>query len=362
MLRIISLSIAIFFLFLLSLTGCDNQPFTTGSSTNTGQTTPSSTSFSTTELPYRTDTIFTLSKAPKLGETADLTFTIKVVKSDPNVQPSEGLARSKAWIDFYWTNTQGSYSEAYTSIQIPSEEVIVSGELPWAGSYSDNLTLHSKIKLSREGIWSIRSRFYGEGWTAGAGREIEVAVVDGTAAIMGTEEFKSGPLAYLEHYIHGMGGVVVPNEMHPVSLGLDISKAPRPDEEVTLSCRINSVIDVPDFSIRWSFVRRSEDTTKDISATELLSDADLNWKADIRKGEPAVFSTKIKFPMGDWWIFAAGKSGTKYLTGSGDNLKLSITSTKSYYGWIERPLPPATTTSTDTGTKAIYDNSSKKSK
>jgi hypothetical protein len=318
----------------------------------------------TTELPYRTDTIFTLSKAPKPGETADLTFTIKVVKSDPNVQPFEGLARSKAWIDFYWTNTQGSYSEAYTSVQIPSEEVIVSGELPWAGSYSDNLTLHSKIKLPREGIWSIRSRFYGEGWTAGAGHEIEVAVADGTAAIMGTEDFKASPLAYLGDFAYGRGGgQVVAYEGIPVTLGLDISKAPRPGEDVTLSCRNNSVIYVQDVSIERYFLRRLGDTIEEIPAVKLLSSSDLGWKTNLKKDESVVFSTQVKFPTeGEWEIAASGNSEAKPLIQSGYRLKLSITSSRSYFGWAERPLPPATTSSTDTGTKAIYDNSSKKSK
>ena len=34
------------------------------------------------DAPYRTDSTLTLSSVPKLGETVDLTFTIKVVRSD----------------------------------------------------------------------------------------------------------------------------------------------------------------------------------------------------------------------------------------------------------------------------------------
>jgi hypothetical protein len=309
------------------------------------------------EPPYRTDGVLTISKAPKLNETADLIFVIKVVRSDANIQPFAGLARSKAWIDFYWTNTQGSYSEAYSSIQVPSEEVTISGELPWQGSYSEGLTLHSQIKLTREGVWRIQARFYGEGWQAGAGNEIEVAVANGTAAIMGTEDFKTGLLAYLGNltYEGGVWPPPVPNEMYPVSLGLDISKAPRAGEVVNLSCRIRSVIDLPDVSIAWSLLRRLGDTAEDLPETDLLSSTDLAWNTDLKKNEPIVFSTTIKFPTeGDWELSATGKSGTKYITGSGHRLKLSITSSKSYFGWAEQLVKLNITDKQAAGVKAIY--------
>jgi hypothetical protein len=210
----------------------------------------SPTSEASDELPYRTDSSLTVTPLPKLGETVELTFTIKVVRSDDKNQPYAGLARSKASLDFYWTNTQGSYSEAYSFVQVPVEEVVESGDFPWQGSYKDGLTLRSQVKLPKEGIWSIQGNFSGEGWLAGAGTRIEVAVADGTAAIMGTEEFKTGPLAYLGNltYEGGVWPPAMPNEMYPVSLGLDIAKAPRAGEEVNLSCRIRSVISVPEIA------------------------------------------------------------------------------------------------------------------
>ena len=316
----------------------------------TGNTTTESTT-----LPWDIESHLTISKAPKIGETVDLTFTVDVIRlQDEQYHPSAGLAKSKAWLDFYWTNTQGSYSEAYSSVQIPVDEAVVSGEFPWEGSYSKGFTLHSKIKLPREGIWSIRGNFIGEGWSYGTGAAIEVAVADGTAAIMGTPEFMAGPLAYLGNnsYACGVRGPVVPTEINPVSLGLDISKAPRPGESVTLSCRITSLVDMPDVSIQWYFYRRIGDNKQEIPAAELLSIEDLGWKTDVKKDVPVVFSTTIKFPSeGDWEIIAAGKSGTNYLTDSGHILKMRITSTISYFGWEERPViwtttntPPGTTT------------------
>lgn len=341
---------------LLLVSACDNngttQPDGTSTQPTDNPTSSSTSSITVTPRPYEYDNTLTLSKAPKIGETAELTFMVDVIKLDES-HPEEGLAKSRAWIDFYWTNTKGSFSEAYGSVQIPIEEVSVNDELSWEGSYDDALTLHGEIKLPREGIWSIIGRFYGEGWSTGFGAEIEVAVADGTAAIMGTEDFENGPLAYLSanSYAGGVRGPIVFPD--PVSLGLDISKAPRPGEEVTLSCRIISIIDVPDFSIRWSFYRRLGDDIQKIPETELLSAEDLSWKTDVKKDVPVVFTTVIKLPTeGDWDIAAVGKSGINYLTGSGHRLKISITSTRSYFGWMEIPRPTSPTIP-GTGTTTI---------
>jgi hypothetical protein len=314
----------------------------------TNATDPVSPTPSFSSLPYRTDCTLTLNQTPKLGEEAELTFTVNVLESDDNYQPYQGLARSKAWIDFYWTNTSGSFSEASSSLQVPAEKVLVSGELPWEGSYSKGLTLHGTVKLTHDGIWSIRGHFLGEGWKTGTSAEIRLAVADGTAAIMGTEDFKNGPLAYLGNltYEGGVSPPIVPDIIYPVSLGLDISKAPQVGEEVTLTCRIISLIDMPDISIQWYFYKRTEK----IPAEKLLTSADLGWKADIKKDEPMLFSTMIKFPTeGDWEIIAAAKSGTKYITGAGHRLRTSITPTGSYFGWTDMPVTQ-TTTNTPPGT------------
>jgi hypothetical protein len=100
--------------------------------------TPTITTTSHDDSPYRINSTITLSAAPKIGETVELTFTVDVIKLDAS-HPKEGLVKSKAWIDFYWTNTKGSFSEAYSSVQIPTEEVLGSGEFPWEGSYSKGL-------------------------------------------------------------------------------------------------------------------------------------------------------------------------------------------------------------------------------
>jgi hypothetical protein len=330
----------------LFMVACDSPRETTTSTTGiTSTSTTTSSSTLTTEAPY--DANFRLSQAPKLGETAELTLEItKINQLWEPYQPRDGLAHAKAWVDFYWTNIHGSYTEALTPVKIPLKEVLVSGETSWEGNFNESrVNLRSKIQLPREGIWHIQYSFTGEGWSRNFEGNYWVAVADGTAAIMNTntEEFKTGPLAYLDLRTFPDGGAGyrrTPISISPFSIGLDISKAPKAGEEVTLSCRVLSLIDMSDFSIQWRFYKRTGYTGQLITATELLPSTDLNWKTDIKKDEPVVFSTTIKFPTeGEWEISAIGNKN-KNQTSIGDTIHITITSTKSYFGWAELPPKP----------------------
>jgi hypothetical protein len=314
----------------LFLAGC-NSP---------NKTTTSTATIFSSEPPITTD--FNLSRPPKLGETAELTLKIT------RVQRQDGLAHSKAWIDFYWTNIHGSYAEACTEVKIPLEEVLVSGETSWEGNFNESrLDLHSKIQLPREGIWSIQYNFAGEGWSQNQYWDgiIWVAVADGTAAIMNEEYFDTGPLGYLNLHTFPGGGAGyyrIPIDNNPFSVGLDISKAPNAGEEVTLTCRVLSVIDMTDFRLQWLFFKRTGGNVEEIPSTDLLSNADLSWKTDVKKGEPVVFSTTITFPTeGEWEVITNGTYEENYNGGvSQDYFYITITPTRSYFGWAELPHEP----------------------
>jgi hypothetical protein len=345
---IIGISLVLVFM-IVSLPGCSSSgpssPPTRSTTMKSAETYPS------TPLPYSLD--FNLSKAPALGETVDLTFAMNDIRqlygSD---QPKEGLAKSSAWVDFYWTNIHGSYTEAGTTTQIPLAEVLVSGETKWEGNFNESrFNLRSKIQLPREGIWRIQWNFTGEGWSKKFEGTMKVAVADGTAAIMNTnpEEFKAGPLAYLGFLPYGGDrSQRIPTSGDPFSIGVDISKAPRAGEEVTLNCRILSVIDMSDFSLLWRFYKRTGDSVPKIPSTDLLTSADLAWKTDVRKGEPVVFSTTIKFPTeGEWEILADGnyaENNKKYW--DQEDIKITITASRSFFGWAELPSPPSSGTTT----------------
>jgi hypothetical protein len=324
----------------LILVGCNSSSETATSTTYITSTSLSPTTSATTlsqESPI--SKYFHLSQAPKLGETAELTLEIYEIRYLlGQYQPRDGLAHSKAWVDFYWTDIHGSYTEACIPVKIPLKEVLVSGETSWEGNFNESrVNLHSKIQLPREGIWRIQYHFTGEGWSRNFDGNYWVAVADGTAAIMNTntEEFKTGPLAYLDFQTFpggGWGYQKIPTLDNPYSIGLDISKAPKAGEEVTLSCRVLSLIDMTDFSLQWLFSKRTGESLQEIPST------------DIKKGEPVVFSTTIKFPTeGEWEITAIANSveiNNMHRAQNGDTIHITITSTRSYFGWAELPPKP----------------------
>lgn len=333
----------------ISLTGCNVSSGTTTSTTKTTSTskTTSSTTITTDSPIFH---IFKLSRAPKLGQTTELTF--KVTK----VQPQPGISTARIWLDFYWINTNGSYAEALNNVKIPLEEVVVGGETDWEGDYNESLVdLRSTIKITREGIWNIRANFSGEGESLNQKYSFNywLAVAEGTSEIMNKdiEEFKAGPLGYLNLGTFPGGGAGynrVPSSSYPFTIGLDISKAPKAGEEVTLTCRVLSSIDMANFSIKWSFSRRTGGKVQLMPSTDFLTSADLSWKTDIKKDVPAVFSTTFKFPSeGEWEVRAKGNYEANLNgPGSSDFFSVTITPARSYFGWAKLPTQHGSETST----------------
>ena len=106
----------------LSMMACDSPRETTSSTTSITPTSLSPPGSTTVRLaresPISKD--FNLSQAPNLGETAELTLEItKINQLWEPYQPREGLAHSKAWVDFYWTNIHGSLYRSLNSRQDP---------------------------------------------------------------------------------------------------------------------------------------------------------------------------------------------------------------------------------------------------
>lgn len=286
--------------------------------------------------PY--EIILSLSPLPKLGETAELIFITKI-----NFLPGpEYLANARAWVEFSYANTKGSYSEAKYAVPVPLDEVLVDGELTWEGNAIGimPLELTGTIQLPREGVWKITGYFSGEDWEKPFKKERRIAVTEDAAAIIGTEDFKSGPLGYLDNFNYGHGVKRVPDErFDPVILELDISKVPRVGEEVILTCRILSMIDAPDYSVQISFTRRLEDNSiLKIPGDSLLVDGNLKWEGDLKKDEPVEFSASIKFPEdGDWEIMALGDCPTNDKLEFAYRVKMNIAGDKGSFGWEGYP-------------------------
>jgi hypothetical protein len=281
-----------------------------------------------------------LSPVPKLGETAELTF----IHGAQYNGSEKGLNKCRAWVECYYANTIGSYSEAKYAVPVPLEEVLVSGELTWEGNLFEkgpNL-LHATVQLPREGIWIIYGFLQCEGWEKPIGYRDFFAVTGDAAADMSTREFKSGPLGYLDNFSYGKFWKRVPDEDDPVILELDISKVPSVGEEVLLTCHINSIIDLADYSVEFRFGKRGDDGwTTTITGDSLLVDGDLSWEGDLEKCKPVEFSATIKFPeAGDWLAKVVGDHPTSAGILLTDTIEMVITSERGYFGWEEWPLAP----------------------
>ena len=250
---------------------------------------------------YREGMSLSLSPVPKLGETAELTFD-----PSPMYPPSpEGLSSARVWVEFYYANTKGSYSEAKYAVPVPLEDVLVSGELSWKGNALEDGApiMHATVQLPREGVWLVFGFLQGKGWEKPVGMRSLFAVTEDAAAIIGTPEFDTGPLGYLAHFYYGTGEKRAPDERRPVVLELDISKLPTIGEEVTLTCRINSIIDYEDYSAEFHFVKLAKYTPlTEVNGHNLLVDGDLNWEGDLKKGKPVEFSATVKLPECGIWI------------------------------------------------------------
>jgi len=107
-----------------------------------------------------------------------------------------------------------------------------------------------------------------------------------------------------------------------------------------LTCRITSLNDVPDFFAHISLFKRHE--IKDIPFSSFLINGDLEWQGDLKQMTPVEFSAVIKFPEeGEWRIYAEGNSLLREemeLSGFVDDILLTVTDEKSYYGTIFQGL------------------------
>lgn len=292
----------------------------------------------------------TLSKPPKLGDTAEITFkaflkyfTWVYYKNIP-----QDTAKTRMWIKFTRANIKGSYSEAKYAVEVPLEQVLVKGDLSWEGNPFQNgdvIELHSTIKFPQEGVWLISSYFSGENKdpTAYLGtvdkpieEDIRLSITKEAAAVWRSRESRSSPVAYLNNFSYGqLGRPTLSTDLHPIITELDISKAPKVGEETLLTCHVSSLYDIPDFSVQITFRKRTDgDRTEAVPENNLLINGSLSWKGDLKKDTPPQLYATIKFPeSGDWWIHVQGNYPATDRPGIADEIKLNVNRNRGYFGW-----------------------------
>ena len=372
-LRIKHLKLLVYSLIAISLllTGCETTVITTTTST---RTTTSTTIISTTSVPTTESTTsspyffnIVVNPLPKIEETAELVLTVNT--NDPKFYLNNpGTENAKAWIEFRWTNTNGSYLEAKQAVLVPLSEVVISGDTTWQGNYKEkgHLELHCIIQPPKEGVWRIEGYFTGEGWKEPIYTYREFASSKNTAVMMHSNELKASSLAYLDNFNYGVLRDkrkidYLSEQFDPVMMELDISKAPKAGEEVTMTCTIASLHDVPDFSATIDFYKRLPNGgIEKANSADFLVSGSLTWQGNLKQVEPAVFSVVIKFPKeGEWEIYAEGNSQeriNKQYAGYCDTMEIGISSIRSYFGWKPfsavntNPTPPKAISTTTMGT------------
>ena len=276
---------------------------------------------------------------PKLNEAAELTFVIVIDEKDWLANPC--LENAKAWIEFRWTNPDGSYLEAKQSVFVPVSDVVVSRDTSWQGNYKDkgHLELHCTVQFLEAGIWRVEGFFTGDGWAQPLSGYKAYAIDNNTSVQIYGHEVKTSPLAYLANFDYGFlkdkRKIDFLNDTtFPVILELDIYKAPKVGKQATLTCIIASLHDVSDFSASINFY--NDQGYKSNSADFLVTGA-LTWQGDLKQGVPVVFSAVIKFSgEGNWKIYGEGNSQeniTNYKAAYVDTLDIGILSTMEYFGW-----------------------------
>jgi hypothetical protein len=290
------------------------------------------------------DVVFDFPMLPKLGEESELTFILKFNKITFAYQKmdTKQLSNCNARLDFFWTNTHGSYSETRISSPVPISEVVVSGQTTWEGDAQNGIYLNCTIKIPREGIWRVQGTVY-KSSTSGEDQafiwgEYWLTVKDGISISGLGNSPKPALSSKLNTFLFGnYRDQVLEDSNDAVVVILDIAKAPLVGETVQVTCTIASLFNVAGFFMHSEFRRRDGTRLNSVSAASLLVEGNLVWNGDLKAHEPVVVTATIQIPAaGQWEISVNGNSQSRELKHNSsyyDSLELNIGDNQSSYGW-----------------------------
>ena len=276
-----------------------------------------------------------LARAPKLGEMAELIFTIF-----PNDLRYGDPTQYRAWIEVSHTNTTGSYQESKLKIHIPVANVLVSGNSSWdiALTQGEPVELRSTVRFTEEGDWEITAFLQRDGWEKPMrGDDIKVAVHQDRAGIYGSAAYQAGELDWMKDYSPNMGSRTGSSTIGRVTTTLDLSKPPRVGEPIELTWSIVSAKDVKEAFVWIGFYLMEPGRPKaaTIPRESILIAGDLYWEGSLRKNVPASSSATIILPKeGDWQIIL-WRSGTDIASLGGPTVTLNTTEAGGRWGWVE---------------------------
>ena len=341
---------------LLSMSACDPaESSTSQTATDTEQNVvDTEQSMIGTEQPFISESCETdpiqirmeLSRSPKLGETAELTFTII-----PHHLLGKEITYSRAWVEAKWKNTTGSFLESRQKIEIPTVNILASSESSWDITLTEGepVEMYSTIKFTQEGDWEINGILDVDDWGSIKGNPIRLAVYQDRTGIVASAAYAAGELEWMKDYSPGTGMWCGTDE-YPLGAVLDLAKPPRLNEPVELTWSVVSYYDAEKFKAQVYFRLKNsgEPGSTLFSSKAMLVEGDLEWDGPLNNGVPVSSSAIIKFPEeGDWEIWM---ECTDIINNSdaGSNIRLNVTEERGRWGWAEShravtgdvPLPP----------------------
>ncbi len=251
-----------------------------------------------------------LEKAPRLNEAVELTCIRKESRDIPN---------EKINIDFEWIEPKHD-----RVVKVPPEDMLVDGDFNWEAVVTKDIPVEFSaiIKFPEEGNWRVCAESTSPGFESDC---IFLHV---------TED--SGMFGWQEDYRPSTGpSPSTPSEEFPMTVQLDISKAPRLDEPVELTWVITSIRDIAEANGEVKFYLMVGTDRVEVSMEDMLIEGDLSWEGSLKKDTPVQLSAIIRFPEeGDWRIQAWAHSPEQE-GGSAHSLFLHIGKEKGRFGWVE---------------------------
>ena len=303
-----------------------------------------------------TKTVLNISKAPRVGEIVDVTYSIDVLGE---IKPI-----IKLWVEFERYDPAlyyplGSNFDRYKHAQflaekfdpsdpsdvyrrdaaaerpetlIPHERILIEGDLAWEGSPlqpGDKILLNGKIRFPEEGEWVIYARVQSEGEIPNYFTEQRLTI-----------NKESGSFGWPKDYSKG-GQWSRPKESAPIAVTLKPGRAPLLGEPLELPMVIQADRDVPEGEVYLRFFRQ-EGSIRNKEA-DYRVEGDLSWSGGLKKDFPVELYGKVIFyEEGDWGIEAFSKIPESQGGANKQSLWLHIGKESSRYGWTgsEGPKSP----------------------
>jgi hypothetical protein len=292
-----------------------------------------------------------ISKAPAVGETVDLTYTLKIGESwskpvtkiqleferyDPAVYYPLGkgqsdkdwklgiLAKAKTDSGLYFYLSQAAKDQPDTIV--PEKSVVVSGETKWEGTPlkpGNQTDLAARVSFPEEGEWVINAVLQTD---------------DGASNILGdiylTVNKDSGIMGWPKGSYGGAAGYVDAHPGAPVGIYLKTVNAPLMNEKMPLDITIYSIEDIKQASVYLGFMKMDGYKYTYPSPDEIISEGKYKWEGSLKIGTPTQFSCSIKFPSeGDWSIYFMTRASPESLETNMLSLPIHIDKEKSRFGW-----------------------------